>query len=222
MRAYRPIATTWYVRTAGSLGRRTTKVAEVPGAEAAPAARSRGRAPHPRAGDAPSSAGDLGGRAGQHRLAPLGLRRQDDPPRRDLPHVGGDRLAGVDDPGEADLEGLETRGVVPAPGAQDRTAGEAEGAEPVQDRPLVAGHAGELGVGVQRVHVAREPVEQRLLGPRRHGDRLVGRPVRRHVARAARATLAAEAALAAREDARGVPEEETALLVDALGLDEHE
>src|SRR2546428_2088905 len=32
MRAYRPIATTWYVRTAGSLGRRTTKVAEVPGA----------------------------------------------------------------------------------------------------------------------------------------------------------------------------------------------
>src|SRR5207249_9128466 len=42
------------------------------------------------------------------------------------------------------------------------------------------------------------------------------------VARPARAAIAAEAALAAREDARGVAEEGAALRVDALGLDHNQ
>src|SRR5439155_4017411 len=48
------------------------------------------------------------------------------------------------------------------------------GAEAVQDRPVVAAELREVGVGVQRVHVARETVEERLLRERLHGDRLVG------------------------------------------------
>src|SRR5437899_6879333 len=73
---------------------------------------------------------------------------------------------------------------------------------------------------MERVHVARKAVEESLLGQRLRRDRLVRLPVGRDVPRAARAAVAAEAALAACEDARGVAEEEAALLVYALGLDD--
>ena len=71
----------------------------------------------------------------------------------------------------------------------------------MQDRRREAGRLGEVGVGVQRVAVAAEPVEQRLL--RGHVVRRVG--VGRAVGqldRDRRAAVAAPAALAAHEDRR--------------------
>ena len=53
--------------------------------------------------------------------------------------------------------------VAAAQRVQQRPAGEAVGAQPVQDRPVEAAHRGERRVGVQRVAVARQPVEQRLV-----------------------------------------------------------
>src|SRR4029077_2188490 len=155
--------------------------------------------------------GDLRRRARQDGLAALGLRGEDDLSGRDLPHVGRDRLAREDDPREAHLERLEPLGLVVAPRLEERAPAEAEGAEAVEDRAIVAAELREVRVGMQRVHVAREAVDQGLLRERlrRHG--LVGRPVGRDVARPARAAVTTEAALAAREDARRVPEEETTL-----------
>ena len=58
-------------------------------------------------------------------------------------------------------------GVAAAQRVQQRAAGEAVGAEPVQDRALEAAELREGGIGVERVAVAREPVEQRLVDARR-------------------------------------------------------
>jgi hypothetical protein len=69
----------------------------------------------------------------------------------------------------------------------------------VQDRPVETGQLGEGGVGVERVPVAREAVEQRLVLADRPLDRTVGGPVRRGEP-VGGAAFAAEAALAAYED----------------------
>ena len=49
-------------------------------------------------------------------------------------------------------------------------AGDAVGAEPMKDRPREAGALGHVGIRVQRVAVAAQPIQQGLLGQRRHVD----------------------------------------------------
>src|SRR5262249_39533936 len=88
---------------------------------------------------------------------------------------------------------------VPAEDAVDhRLAHDPVGAEPVDDRAVEAAELRELGVRVQRVLVAREAIEQRLLRQRARFEHPVGRALGRDVARL-RPGLAAEAALAAQE-----------------------
>jgi hypothetical protein len=70
----------------------------------------------------------------------------------------------------------------------------------VQDRLAEPAAGGELGIDVQRVAVAGEPVEQRLLGPRLPDRLVIGRPVGQRPRRVG-AARAAEAALAADEHA---------------------
>src|SRR6185312_2636219 len=55
------------------------------------------------------------------------------------PDLGADRLAWEDGRGEACRHASEPRRVVAAQRAQQRMAGDAEGAEPMQDRPRKAG-----------------------------------------------------------------------------------
>src|SRR3546814_15367105 len=47
----------------------------------------------------------------------------------------------------------------------ERAPGDAIGAKPVEDRPVEARRGGDRGVGMERIIVAREAVDQRLLGP---------------------------------------------------------
>ena len=62
-----------------------------------------------------------------------------------------------------------------APRLQQRAPGEPVGAQPVQDRAVEAAHRGERRVGVQRVAVARQPVDERLVGRRLQRDLVIGR-----------------------------------------------
>ena len=90
-------------------------------------------------------------------------------------------------------------GVATEQGVGELAQHDAVGAQAVQDRRREAGRLGERRVGVQRVAVAAQAVEQRLL----RGDRVrhvgVGRPVRQHD-RLGGAAVAAPAALAPDED----------------------
>ena len=96
-------------------------------------------------------------------VALLDLGPEDHPGRRLDPHLGDQGLAREDAVGEADLDALElARVVVELP--QDRPASVAEGAQAVEDRPIKAEGLGEVGVDVERVPVAAEAVEERLVG----------------------------------------------------------
>ena len=114
----------------------------------------------------------------------------------------GQRLAGHDRRGEAGLDVVEPGRVRAAQHVQQRPAGEAVAAQPVEDRPVEPAGGGERRVGVQRVAVAVEPVDERLVGRRLVRDLVVGRHLRRDVLRARRAAVAAPAALAADERRR--------------------
>ena len=87
-------------------------------------------------------------------------------------------------------------GSPPHSDVEQRPAGEAVGAQAVEDRLREAAHGRERRVGVQRVAVARQAVDQRLVLAGRVGHLVVGRPVGRHVAAARRPAVAAQAALA--------------------------
>ncbi len=91
----------------------------------------------------------------------------------------------------------------------------------MDDGSVEARHLGEVGIGVKRVLVAAQPVQQRLLRQGRRLDDAVGFPLRRHVADL-RARGASEAALSADEEARAGREERLAGLVAALVLGDHE
>ena len=73
----------------------------------------------------------------------------------------------------------------------------------MQDRAGEPAHVAELLVGMQRVLVARQPVEQRLVFARLVRDRHVRRPLGGDVGCLGRATIAAPSTLAADEDGRG-------------------
>ena len=68
---------------------------------------------------------------------------------------------GKDRRGEAAGERRELFRIVAAHGFQHRVAGDAEGAEAVQDRALEAGRLREGGLGMQRIVVAAQPIDQR-------------------------------------------------------------
>src|SRR3546814_15325328 len=55
--------------------------------------------------------------------------------------------------------------IVAAQRGEERAPGDAIGAKPVEDRPVEARRGGDRGVGMERIIVAREAVDQRLLGP---------------------------------------------------------
>jgi hypothetical protein len=82
---------------------------------------------------------------------------------------------------------------------QQGAPGDAVGAKAVQNRLAEAAGGRELRVDVQRVAVARQPVDQRLFRPRLVDDLVVGLPVR-PLPPWVGATGTAEAARAADED----------------------
>jgi hypothetical protein len=93
----------------------------------------------------------------------------------------------------------------------------------VQDRPVEPAELGELGVRVERVPVAGEPVGERLVGPRRVRDHRIGIALGRHVARARRSAVTAPTAFAADEHRVAGGEHRFARFgIDRLGLvDDH-
>src|SRR5262249_46297450 len=150
----------------------------------------------------------------------LRLGAQHPAARLDLPALGGERVARKDDAGEARREALQPLGVAAASLVEERAAGEAVGAEPVEYRPIEPGHLGELRRRVERVQVAGQTVEERLLGMRALADREVGRLALGRVGlERLGAAVAAETAGAADEDRERVVEDRLALVVGGLGDD---
>ena len=97
------------------------------------------------------------------------------------PHRNGERLAREHGTREPGLHGAEAGHVRAAELMQQGPCREAVGAEAVEDGPIEPGALGELGIGVQRVAVTGQAVEQRLVGTGRVGDDVIGRPIRRLV-----------------------------------------
>src|SRR5713226_4864806 len=64
------------------------------------------------------------------------------------PHLRAHRFAREDRRREARRHAPEPRRVVAAQRAQQRMAGDAEGAEPMKDRAREAGYGGDLGIGM--------------------------------------------------------------------------
>src|SRR5579871_5038997 len=142
---------------------------------------------------------DLGDRVCENLLAVL-LRDGDHPfSVADVPAARGQRVAGEDDAGEAGEETFELVQIAAARALQDGAAGEAVGAQPVQDRAVEAAELRHRRIGVQRVDVAGEAVEQRLLARRLLDHFEVRRARRRLQLGRLGAALAAEASLAADE-----------------------
>ena len=83
--------------------------------------------------------------------------------------------------------------------AVERVADDAERGKPVQDRPRVARLRRRARIGVQRVVVTVETVEERLFRPRREVDRAIGCVCWKRVRRFRRSARAAEAAVGAQE-----------------------
>src|SRR6185369_18075201 len=84
-------------------------------------------------------------------------------------------------------------------GLQYAAAGDAVGAHAVQDRLRETGLPGKLRIGVQRVAVAAEAIDQRLVRTRRDVDDPVGRPARHLVRFGLTFGWAAKAAVTARK-----------------------
>ena len=156
---------------------------------------------------------------GDHELVALGdLAAQHGAGFGDLPDLGDEGLAREHRVGEADLDALELLRVG-AEGGEHVARGIAVGAQPVQDRLREAERAGEAGVDVQRVPVAREPVQQRLVVADLLRAREVGRAIGGRVGVARGPSVAAPAARAADHRAELVVGEHLAGLIG--GLDGH-
>jgi hypothetical protein len=136
--------------------------------------------------------------------------------------VGRDvRLTGEGHAGEARLVARHLAGVAVERVIDDGLEGDAVGAQAVDDGLVEARHLGEVRVGVQRVLVAREPIQEGLLRQGRGLDRAVGRAIRRLVARLG-AGVAAEATLTANEQREAVGEQVLAGFVLRGRLQDHE
>src|SRR5262249_26569656 len=85
-------------------------------------------------------------------------------PRRAIPpHPDRDRFAGEYHPGETGAVSRDTTDVAVEDLVDHRFADDPVAAQAVQDGPIEAAFAGEFGIGVDRVHVAGEAIQQRLL-----------------------------------------------------------
>ena len=87
-----------------------------------------------------------------------------------LPDRNGQGLTGQHGRAEPALHTRKASGIVVAQCAQQRTTGEAIGAEPVQNRLGEATDIAELLVGVQRVAVPGQPIQQSLIVTSLVGD----------------------------------------------------
>ncbi len=93
---------------------------------------------------------------------------------------------------------LKRFGIRAAERVQQRAAGEAVGAEAMEDRAIEAAHLRESGIGVERIAIARQAIGQRLILARRVRDFVVGLAGRKREGRR-RAALAPEITGAAAE-----------------------
>ena len=100
------------------------------------------------------------------------------------PDFGADRLARKHRRREPPAHGGEAARIVIANALQQRMADHAEGAEPVQDRPRKARGLGHVEIGVQRIEIGGEPIDQRHLRPRAEIADQIGRALG-HLVRAA-------------------------------------
>src|SRR6516162_7612422 len=80
------------------------------------------------------------------------------------PHLSADGVAGKDRPREPRLDAFEPLRPVIGALPQDRARRDAEACRAMQDGTLEAGGLGALGIGVERVLVAVEPVQKREIG----------------------------------------------------------
>ena len=99
------------------------------------------------------------------------------------------------------------------------STGESVGAQTVEDRPVEAGGRGERRIGVQRVAVTRQPVDERLIDSGLVLHDVIGLALGRRRARTGRPAVATPATLAADERGRAGGEERLAGGgIDRLGL----
>ena len=112
---------------------------------------------------------------------------------------------------EAGLDVVEPHRVAGAHRVQERPAGEAVAAQAVQDRTVEATDRGERRVRVQRVAVAGQPVDERLVDRGLVGHDVVGVAFGRHVLRPRRSPVAAPSAFATDERRRRVRVERLAV-----------
>jgi len=143
---------------------------------------------------------DFASTAGEHDDGAFSRRTlKEDAPCLGLPHVGDERFARVEGLGEARLDAFEARGVVITKMAQEGATCEAVGAEAVQNGTWEAGGLCHSRVGVYRVAVAAEAIEQCLIGCGAFAVGYVGRTLGRLVLFARRAAFAAITAETANE-----------------------
>ncbi len=156
------------------------------------------------------------------RVALLDARLKHDALIGELPHIRDQRFAGIHAVGHAHLDALEVPRVTFAKGVDHMAARVPECAKAVQDRALKADRLGEVGIGVQRVPVAAEAIEQRLVGGHFLFDARVGRAVWRLDRRCGLAAIAAPAARAAHHDDQVVLDQRFAVLgvADRLDVDD--
>src|SRR5262249_51114401 len=118
------------------------------------------------------------------------------------PDQHGEFVARVDGSGKASRHRLEPLRVGTAQGVEQGPTREAEGAEPMQNGPVEATHGRELGIGMERIAVPGQTIEQRLIGAGRVGDPAVRFPLRKADG-SRRPPVASPAALAPDESRAG-------------------
>ena len=91
-----------------------------------------------------------------------------------FPHRDPQRLAGEHHAGHPRAVGAQLRDVAVEHRVDECLAGDPVAAQSVQDRFRKAGALGKFGIAVQRIAVAAEAIDQRLVGPGRDIDRFVG------------------------------------------------
>ncbi len=80
------------------------------------------------------------------------------------PDGDGQLVTGEDGGSEASLHAAEASGLAAAQGTQQGAAGETVGAQPVEDGTVEPGGRGKGGIGVERISIAGQSVDERLVG----------------------------------------------------------
>src|SRR6185295_10746222 len=111
------------------------------------------------------------------------------------PDLGANCLAGIDRRREPHVHALQPRGIVFAGELEQCVTRDAVGAESMQDGLFESARARNLGIGMQRVEIAAQAVDQRRLRQRTDLGRGIGRALRNRVRLRGRSGRAAEAAV---------------------------